>query len=154
MSDSQFGFWKNKLFALFKKHRLSFPKPKIIAKAECCIQIGNEVVHIHVPIIVNKDIKKQAYEKLYAEVYDTMHPQLEPTPKEKHKTKKKQSKLIVNQIPSSKTLAFDPIDESNVGHKILEKIGWVKGQGLGSNQEGMPEPISLVIRKKKSGLGS
>lgn len=48
-------------------------------------------------------------------------------------------------------IKFKEIEESNIGFKILEKLGWVKGEGLNG---GMTEPIPVVMRKKNSGLGS
>ena len=145
------GFWKNKLFGLFKKHRVDFPKPKIVAKAECCVQFENNSLHFSIPIIINKDIKRQAYEALYAEIYDTFLPELDGIPAKKNKQKKKNNET---STPNSKTLEFAPIDDSNIGHKILQKLGWSKGQGLGTQNEGISEPLPLTIRKKRSGLGT
>jgi len=151
MSDNGNGFWKNKLFGLFKKHRIDFPKPKIVAKAECCVQFENSSLHFSTPIIINKYIKRQAYEALYAEIYDNFLPELDGYPTKKNKQKKKPSKPVTT---TTKTLKFEPIADSNIGHKILQKLGWSKGQGLGSNNEGMSVPLSLTIRKKRSGLGT
>jgi len=151
MSDNGNGFWKNKLFGLFKKHRIDFPKPKIVAKAECCVQFENSTLHFSIPIIINKDTKRQAYESLYAEVYDTFLPQLDGNPTKKNKQKKKPSQPAT---PSIKTLEFVPIADSNVGHKILQKMGWFKGQGLGTNNTGITDPIPLTVHKKRSGLGN
>ncbi|NBP00077.1 MAG: hypothetical protein EBU90_08090 [Proteobacteria bacterium] len=151
MSDNGNGFWKNKLFGLFKKHRIDFPKPKIVAKAECCVQFENNTLHFSIPIIINKDIKRQAYEALYAEVYDTFLPELDGNLTKKNKQKKKSSKPVTS---STKTLEFEPLADSNIGHKILQKMGWSKGQGLGTDNTGMKDPIPLVLRKKRSGLGN
>lgn len=147
------GFWKNKLFGLFKKHRVDFPKPKIVAKAECCVQFENNTLHFSIPIIINKEIKRQAYEALYAEIYDTFLPELDGTPTKKNKPKKNNQRHAAD-LPSAKTLEFEPIADSNIGHKILQKLGWTKGQGLGSNNDGMALPLPLTIRKKRTGLGT
>ncbi|XP_062409655.1 angiogenic factor with G patch and FHA domains 1 [Sardina pilchardus] len=46
------------------------------------------------------------------------------------------------------------ISEVNKGRKILEKMGWKKGEGLGKDGGGMKDPIQLQVRKAQSGLGS
>ncbi|KAM7422170.1 hypothetical protein PAMA_010307 [Pampus argenteus] len=45
------------------------------------------------------------------------------------------------------------ISEVNKGRKMLEKMGWKKGDGLGKEGTGMKNPIELKIRKSQSGLG-
>ena len=39
------------------------------------------------------------------------------------------------------------------GHKMLQKMGWKKGKGLGINEDGNAEPIKLNANKTKQGLG-
>ncbi|KAM8867269.1 angiogenic factor with G patch and FHA domains 1 [Synchiropus picturatus] len=46
------------------------------------------------------------------------------------------------------------ISEVNKGRKMLEKMGWKKGEGLGKEGSGMRDPIQLKIRKSQSGLGA
>ncbi|KAM9330978.1 angiogenic factor with G patch and FHA domains 1 [Gastrophryne carolinensis] len=46
------------------------------------------------------------------------------------------------------------INESNKGRKMLEKMGWRKGEGLGKAGDGMRDPIHLQLRKKQAGLGT
>ncbi|XP_041801714.1 angiogenic factor with G patch and FHA domains 1 isoform X2 [Chelmon rostratus] len=46
------------------------------------------------------------------------------------------------------------ISEVNKGRKMLEKMGWKKGEGLGKEGTGMKNPIELKIRKSQSGLGA
>jgi hypothetical protein len=45
-----------------------------------------------------------------------------------------------------------PIPESNVGHIMLMRMGWIGG-GLGSQKQGIEEPIQPVIRPRGRGLG-
>nr|CAG4715002.1 unnamed protein product [Naegleria fowleri] len=45
------------------------------------------------------------------------------------------------------------IDDENVGKKLLEKLGWTKGEGLGRNKSGITAPISVKPVEKHSGLG-
>jgi RNA-binding protein 5/10 len=37
-------------------------------------------------------------------------------------------------------------DESNVGHKLLKKMGWSRGSGLGADGEGRVDPMCVVMR--------
>ncbi|XP_029907228.1 angiogenic factor with G patch and FHA domains 1 isoform X1 [Myripristis murdjan] len=46
------------------------------------------------------------------------------------------------------------ISEVNKGRKMLEKMGWKKGEGLGKEGTGMKDPIQLKLRKSQSGLGA
>ncbi|KAL0140511.1 hypothetical protein V8B55DRAFT_1507946 [Mucor lusitanicus] len=59
--------------------------------------------------------------------------------------------------PSHGTVvAFDaaPINETNVGHRMLAAMGWKQGEALGSKSEGIVAPIEAIIRRKGRGLGS
>ncbi|CUS22448.1 LAQU0S05e05578g1_1 [Lachancea quebecensis] len=45
------------------------------------------------------------------------------------------------------------IGTDNIGRRMLEKLGWSSGQGLGAHgNEGISEPIFAKIKKNKSGL--
>ncbi|RLV87133.1 Protein SQS1 [Meyerozyma sp. JA9] len=46
------------------------------------------------------------------------------------------------------------IDHTNVGRQLLEKLGWVKGEGLGAHgNKGISEPLVATVKKSKTGLG-
>ncbi|XP_027490230.1 angiogenic factor with G patch and FHA domains 1 isoform X2 [Corapipo altera] len=45
------------------------------------------------------------------------------------------------------------ISNSNKGHKMLEKMGWRKGEGLGKDGGGMKNPIQLELHQKHAGFG-
>ncbi|CDH48463.1 hypothetical protein RO3G_12101 [Lichtheimia corymbifera JMRC:FSU:9682] len=90
----------------------------------------------------------------------------EPVGKGKKKGKKgkqrnKKEKQQDTDRPSSKPAhnsvvgaGADPINESNIGHRMLAAMGWKHGDSLGTNNEGIAAPIEVVIRKKRVGLGS
>ncbi|XP_039653461.1 angiogenic factor with G patch and FHA domains 1 isoform X1 [Perca fluviatilis] len=46
------------------------------------------------------------------------------------------------------------ISEVNKGRKMLEKMGWKRGEGLGKEGTGRKDPVELKIRKSHSGLGA
>ncbi|XP_051028304.1 angiogenic factor with G patch and FHA domains 1 [Acomys russatus] len=46
------------------------------------------------------------------------------------------------------------ITDSNKGRKMLEKMGWRKGEGLGKDGGGMKTPIPLQLRRTHAGLGT
>ncbi|XP_061118594.1 angiogenic factor with G patch and FHA domains 1 isoform X2 [Conger conger] len=46
------------------------------------------------------------------------------------------------------------ISDGNKGRKMLEKMGWKKGEGLGKDGAGRKDPIQLKIRKSHAGLGT
>ncbi|KAL1410167.1 hypothetical protein Q8F55_004172 [Vanrija albida] len=45
-------------------------------------------------------------------------------------------------------------DESNVGNKLLSKMGWASGTGLGREGEGRVDPIHVKQFEERSGLGA
>ncbi|GJQ13482.1 hypothetical protein GpartN1_g5273.t1 [Galdieria partita] len=49
------------------------------------------------------------------------------------------------------------ITEDNIGHRILQTMGWSKGQSLGHpdrEEAGLKHPLPVVIRPPRAGLGS
>lgn len=45
------------------------------------------------------------------------------------------------------------IASNNIGRQLLEKLGWVKGEGLGPNgNKGINEPLMATVKKSKTGL--
>eukprot|EP00163_Fabomonas_tropica_P000277 TRINITY_DN10173_c0_g1_i2.p1 TRINITY_DN10173_c0_g1~~TRINITY_DN10173_c0_g1_i2.p1 ORF type:complete len:490 (+),score=66.48 TRINITY_DN10173_c0_g1_i2:145-1614(+) len=42
---------------------------------------------------------------------------------------------------------------SNRGHRLLQRMGWKEGQGLGSSQQGRTEPIGVDVKLTRGGLG-
>ena len=42
---------------------------------------------------------------------------------------------------------------SDFARSFMSKHGWVEGKGLGANEDGMPEPIKVKIKKDLAGVG-
>jgi len=45
-------------------------------------------------------------------------------------------------------------DENNIGNKLLKKMGWSEGSGLGADGEGRAEPIKTAVYASGAGLGA
>ncbi|NXC35276.1 PINX1 inhibitor, partial [Campylorhamphus procurvoides] len=45
-------------------------------------------------------------------------------------------------------------DDSKFGQKMLEKMGWSKGKGLGAQEQGNPEHIRVKVKNNTLGLGA
>ena len=48
----------------------------------------------------------------------------------------------------------DGIGADNVGNKLLKKMGWSEGTGLGRGSQGIVEPIQAEVRARGAGIGS
>ncbi|XP_078419542.1 angiogenic factor with G patch and FHA domains 1 [Cetorhinus maximus] len=46
------------------------------------------------------------------------------------------------------------ICDSNKGRKMLEKMGWKKGEGLGKGSCGIKEPVKIQLNQSQAGLGA
>jgi len=44
-------------------------------------------------------------------------------------------------------------DDNKIGQKLLEKMGWAKGKGLGVREDGTPEAIRLPLKLNSEGIG-
>ncbi|KAI9276045.1 hypothetical protein BY458DRAFT_532990 [Sporodiniella umbellata] len=76
-------------------------------------------------------------------------------PASKH-SKKKEKKAQGTDKPSHGAIVAHhakPIEDTNVGHRMLAAMGWQQGQALGTNNTGIVAPIEAIIRRDKLGLG-
>jgi len=46
------------------------------------------------------------------------------------------------------------IEKSNVGHKLLSKMGWKEGSGLGKDGVGSADAAKTFVKTDKSGIGA
>lgn len=52
------------------------------------------------------------------------------------------------------SLPAPALTEDNEGHKLLKRMGWNEGSGLGAEGDGIVEPIRETVKKDKTGIGS
>jgi hypothetical protein len=50
--------------------------------------------------------------------------------------------------------AAPKLDESNVGFKLLEQMGWSEGKRIGASTNGLVAPLAAIIKTSKLGLGA
>lgn len=43
------------------------------------------------------------------------------------------------------------LDGEKFGQKMLEKMGWTSGKGLGANEQGITEHVRVSVKNDKSG---
>jgi hypothetical protein len=55
-------------------------------------------------------------------------------------------KKNISRIKTKPTVsASKPISDDNIGNKMLKKMGWKSGEGLGANNDGIREPVSVFL---------
>lgn len=74
-------------------------------------------------------------------------------PKERFQREMEKQASIVQTYQAS-TLASQPISEGNIGNKLLQKMGWKAGSGLGKTNQGRTDIIETEQRVSNAGLGS
>ncbi|KAG8976138.1 hypothetical protein FRB90_009276, partial [Tulasnella sp. 427] len=45
-------------------------------------------------------------------------------------------------------------DDNNIGNKMLKKMGWSEGSGLGAEGEGRSEPVTAAVYASGAGIGA
>ena len=63
---------------------------------------------------------------------------------------RRQKQILVGQ-KISKTTWFK--EKDNVGFKLLSKMGWSEGEGLGASKQGDADFIQVTNKKDKRGIG-
>jgi len=71
-------------------------------------------------------------------------------PLPRHKKNKPQQQPVVEFEQPTKA----GIPETNVGSKLMQKMGWSQGKGLGRSNQGMVDPIEATRRQQSAGLGA
>ena len=57
-------------------------------------------------------------------------------------------------VPVACASVHEEIPEDNVGHRMLAKMGWKSGEGLGKSGTGIIKPVTVDSLQKNKGLGS
>lgn len=83
------------------------------------------------------------------ELLSSVSPHMEPSSWEWGSGEKKPA-----TAPEKRPREPEPIKPEGKGFDLLQKMGWKQGQGLGKNEEGVPVPIEVTIRKNRMGLGA
>ncbi|CAG9798585.1 unnamed protein product [Chironomus riparius] len=65
-----------------------------------------------------------------------------------------EKKASITQSYQAQVIASKPIDDSNIGNKLLKAMGWKEGSGLGKSLQGRTEIIEAEQRNTTAGLGS
>ncbi|XP_059619269.1 RNA-binding protein 5 [Phlebotomus argentipes] len=81
----------------------------------------------------------------------------EPDPPPPNRSKERFQREIEKQsttVPSSAASSSVPIGQNNVGNKLLQKMGWTEGQGLGRSNQGRTNIIETESRAPAAGLGT
>ena len=63
------------------------------------------------------------------------------------------SKKYLSKLSERSSLSKDKIT-SAFGEKMLKKMGWTEGEGLGKTKKGKTEPLQIRKRKENLGLGA
>ncbi|XP_022919527.2 uncharacterized protein [Onthophagus taurus] len=75
-------------------------------------------------------------------------------PEELKKFMEKSTAVKEGRQPSLSDYKEFKLKEDNIGFKMLQKLGWSEGQGLGSSGAGIVEPVNKgVMRDQNQGLG-
>ncbi|KAG2393969.1 hypothetical protein C9374_003733 [Naegleria lovaniensis] len=65
--------------------------------------------------------------------------------------KYKSAKFMFKDDPNNKRWAED---KSRLGFKLLEKMGWKEGDGLGKKRDGMTEHVKVAFKTDTAGIGA
>lgn len=83
--------------------------------------------------------------------------EVDPVPVNRSKeryVREMEKQASITQTYQASTIASQPISEGNIGNKLLQKMGWKAGSGLGKTNQGRTEIIEAEQRNSTAGLGS
>lgn len=78
-----------------------------------------------------------------------------PPNRSKERFEKEIQKVATSTMSNSNSNAAAlPIGQNNVGNRLLQKMGWSEGQGLGRSNQGRTSIIEADSRNSTAGLGT
>ncbi|KAG2215466.1 hypothetical protein INT45_001826 [Circinella minor] len=97
-------------------------------------------------------IKRTAIDHLSDE-YDGQEEEEEEKEKEFYLPRHSQPTSYADYDSMDQATMESHIPETNMGYKLLQKMGWKAGQGLGSKGQGRVDPIRIDIKEDVLGVG-
>lgn len=58
--------------------------------------------------------------------------------------RRQQERMKKKEVAAAAAAAAKPLDSSNVGNRLLRKMGWVSGEGLGRDKQGIKAPVDAI----------
>jgi len=113
------------------------------------------------PVIVNK--RKSKRQKFYHSSSSSNLSNKKNTNTTNNTTTNKNNKNVINTNTTTTTtnnhgkmMKNDASlsEQNNIGNRIMKKMGWKEGTGLGKDNSGMVAPVEVQLRSDRAGLGS
>ncbi|CAF0890756.1 unnamed protein product [Didymodactylos carnosus] len=67
--------------------------------------------------------------------------------------RRKYGETNANKTDEARIMPATPISSNNIGHQLLQKFGWQPGFGLGKVSSGIVNPVQVIYRNHRGGLG-
>ncbi|KAG5438955.1 hypothetical protein PCANB_002285 [Pneumocystis canis] len=133
ITSKSYGFEKSRHIILYKTTKIHNNYSK-----QCVDKILRSFNHKQHNLGVFQTKKSDKSENNYSRIHRNKN-------KNKNKNRYHDGDIVGKNVPE--------IDKNNRGRIMLEKLGWVSGNGLGaSDNKGIEVPIMAVIKTTKSGL--
>ncbi|KAG9098063.1 hypothetical protein FS749_004791 [Ceratobasidium sp. UAMH 11750] len=131
-------------------HKTNLGKPELCEAAKTKLEAARQTVAASTPTEENQQPKyrDRAAERRVA-LRQPDHPMPEPTEK-----KRKWAEAPPAPAPPPPPPVMPGKDENNVGNKLLKKMGWSEGAGLGTSGEGRVDPVQTALYEQGVGLGA
>ncbi|KAG8686229.1 hypothetical protein FRC08_012676 [Ceratobasidium sp. 394] len=131
-------------------HKTNLGKPELCEAAKTKLEAARQTVTASTPTEENQQPKyrDRAAERRVA-LRQPDHPMPEPTEK-----KRKWAEAPPAPAPPPPPPVMPGKDENNVGNKLLKKMGWSEGAGLGTSGEGRVDPVQTALYEQGVGLGA
>ncbi|KAJ2522139.1 hypothetical protein H4217_000963 [Coemansia sp. RSA 1939] len=91
---------------------------------------------------LRRQLQGQSHQKFEAGKSETLWQKVHP------------SEACEGIVPQQTTTYRAPIEQSNKGFSLLQKIGWTPGSGLGANESGIVNPVEVAGNDSRAGLGA